>query len=116
MMMASKSEQSVASPLAPEDIAPGYYVAVLYEVDEFLPLMCYIEPDVHRAPETVRVVLPPCAPAELMRVVDVCLPFVLVKKPDGKRVTIDVRRHRLARVAHGFGKRVFKQRSKAATS
>ncbi len=114
--MKTDSEQLTASALAPEEIARGQYVAALYRVVEFLPLEFYFGAEPHRQPQTVRVALPPCAPTELYRVVDVCLPFVLVKKPDGTRSTIDVRHTRLARISNAFGRRVFKRKGAATSS
>lgn len=114
--MDADSTQSLARPLKPEDIAPRQYVAVLHVVDEYLPLLCAPEGDFSPPREVRRFALVPEQPVELMQVIDVCLPFVLVKMPDGRRATIDVRRHRLARVDDDFGKRVFKHAPKAESS
>ena len=47
-----------------------------------------------------------CEPA---RVIDVCLPFVLVKQTNGEHETLDVRRQTLARVSSRFGREVFER-------
>ena len=37
-----------------------------------------------------------------MKVVEVCLPFVLVERATGRHRTLDVRRHKLARVSDRY--------------
>lgn len=52
-------------------------------------------------------ILPAAAETVPFRVVEVCVPFVLVAEPDGAHRTLDLRRHRLARVSDRFGQRAF---------
>jgi hypothetical protein len=58
--------------------------------------------------EPIRVTLMP-GQAQPMKVVEVCLPFVLVRKASGKHETLDVRRYRFARVSKEFGRKAFKR-------
>lgn len=88
-------------PLAPEEIRPGMHVCVTHEVDERLP---YFDLEDLRscAPQTVRFVRLPTEPSLPLRVVAVCLPFVLAERPDGKQEMLDVRLRRVARLTGRF--------------
>lgn len=93
----------ISRPLAPEDIRIGDFVSplsVLIEERTFLPTAD--EPLVGRAQ-----MLPDDEQLRVARVVSVCLPFVLVEGPDAAARLVDVRRHRLARLAAEFGRQVF---------
>ncbi len=108
----------MSQPLAPEDIRPGDFVSLLHVVSECVPFFC-IEDVQFRQIEPVRITHMPRS-IEPMEVVEVCLPFVLVRKVDGEHATLDVRRHKLARLSQRFGKKSFKrfkmQRGKAVTN
>ncbi len=92
--------------LAPEDVHRGDYVTPFTVMIEMLPFFEIDKYDRHIEPARA-VVLPwdMC----VLRVVDVCLPLVLVKRVDGTCETIDTRRYRLARVSRRFGRRTFKR-------
>jgi hypothetical protein len=105
-------ETYIARLLAPEDIRPGQFVAVLHVVDEYLPLGCLFG-ETWTPIEPLRVLWLPEPRGLPMKVLDVCLPFVLVKRPKGDCRTLDVRRQRLARVSTRFGRAAF-ERVKAA--
>lgn len=103
------NEQSaMARPLAPEDVRPGEYVCLLHTVSEYLPLWC-LEERYAGAPEPVRMVWMPQDAGTPLRVVEVCVPFVLAEQPDGSHRTLDLRRHRIAGVSERFGERAFKR-------
>jgi len=102
------STRMLARALAPEDIRPGYYVAVLYVIGEYVPWLALDEAGWRRA-EPVRVQLLPRFGDHPMKVIDVCLPYVLVKEADGDYRTLDVRRHRLARVTRRFARTAFER-------
>jgi hypothetical protein len=101
-------ETYIARLLAPEDIRPGTYVSVMYVVDEHMP-DSWERGESWRASGPLRYVRLPWEGATPVRVVEVCLPFVLVKTARGKHRTLDVRRYRLGRVSDHFGRRVFEQ-------
>lgn len=109
----STQDQTIAKALAPEDIAADTYVAILDVMEEYLPVWSLLEPYVNAPKEPLRFRWLPCdcgfcnqsAP---MKVLEVCLPFVLVKTTDGKHRTLDVRRHRLAQLSEDYGRKVFK--------
>ncbi|MFH1746191.1 MAG: hypothetical protein ABIG44_04020 [Planctomycetota bacterium] len=90
--------------LAPEEIRPGYYVAVLYVIGEYFSCAA-LEDAGWRNVEPVRVRMLPWYAEHPMKVIEVCLPFVLVKEADGDYRTLDVRKHRLARVTRRFGRK-----------
>lgn len=102
------SRRTVARPLATEDIRRGQFVCLLAEVDEFLPCIYLHEEPGLRKVELLRVQSLPCGEAQPLKVVAVCLPFVLAAKPDGAARTFDVRRHRLARVTAEFAEAAFR--------
>jgi hypothetical protein len=98
-----------ARGLPPEDIRSGQYVTVLYTVSELFPWWC-VDEAIGRQPDVVRFrKLPGEDETAPMRVIDVCLPFVLVKRLDGQHRTLDVRQVTLARVADRFGRRAFRR-------
>lgn len=104
----------VAQPLAPEDLAAGQYVTPLTKVVQCFPF--FSTEDVFRdrtEPFRLTYLGNKRAPS---RVVEVCLPFVLIETPKGKTRMIDLRRYRLARVSDRFGKVMFDQARKAAAT
>ena len=96
----------LAKALAPDDIRPDQYVAVLHVIREFAPCADYTDyaETSWRPIEPVRIRLTPRYTAHPMKVIDVCLPYVLVKEADGDIWTLDTRRHQLARVTGRFGR------------
>jgi hypothetical protein len=95
---------TLARSLAPEDIRPGDYVAVLHEIYEFPTWFWCDGGFALPRDEAVRVRFTPHDDAAPLKVQAVCLPFVLVKQPCGGQRTIDVRRRPLARLAKTYGK------------
>ena len=105
--MNEEKEKTISQPLAPEDIRAGDFVSLLQVVSEVLPFF-FMEDVQYRKVETVKITHLPHSTRPL-EVVEVCLPFVLVKGTDGKHETLDVRRHRLARLSQRYGKKAFKR-------
>ena len=106
------TESRVAQIVAPEDLAKGQYVTPLSSTREHMPLFCSDDAFRGRS-EPFRLTWTPKAKAPV-RVVDVCLPFVLIETPKGRTRMIDLRRYRLARVADRFGRVLFDQARAAA--
>ena len=99
----NRKKTSLASPLAPEDIRRGHYVAVLNEIEQWFPSCCSSgKPE----PYSVRTI--PTDETVPLLVFEICLPFVTVRKADGSLVTLDVRRHELARLDDGYARRVIR--------
>ena len=44
-----------------------------------------------------------------LRIVSICVPFVLAEKPCGKCITLDIRRMRLAKLSDEFGAAAFER-------
>ncbi len=101
-------EQPMSRSLPPEDIAAGQYVTVLHEVCEFLPWDCRQEAS-WRPVQPLRTLCLPESGGVPMKVIQVCLPFVLVERPNGRHRTLDVRRYKLARVSDQYGDEAFRR-------
>lgn len=102
------ADGTLAKALAPEEIRTGDYVALLnvvYEVPSFF--WCDDAALVPRE-QPVRIQFTPETGSVPLKVKSVCLPYVLVKHPDGRKFTLDVRRSKLARLGAGFAKIAWK--------
>ena len=102
----SRKKPSLAASIAPEDIRRGHYVAVLHVIDQYCAYWFDHLPG-RIEPVNIRT-LPEDEPQPL-RVIEVCLPFVTALRPDGTVVTLDVRRHELARLDDAYARRVVKR-------
>ena len=101
----TRYKPTLAVPIAPEDIRRGLYVAVLHVIDQYPPC-CF---DLPGRTELVSIRSLPEDETEPLEVIDVCLPFVTVRKADRGIVTLDVRRHELARLNDAYARRVVKR-------
>jgi hypothetical protein len=108
-----RPKSTLARPLAPEEIRRHAYVAVLYEIVE-IPA-CFFCDDSALRPrdEMIRFRYVPTRCTEPMRVLQICLPFVLTKLPDGRRQTIDVRRCQLAELSRAYARAVRRSNKKS---
>ena|SRR5690349_9822176 len=98
---------SASTAVAPEDLSPGCYIAVLHVIAEHIPFASGAEFfEKHSAPIKFRWL--PGTGCPPMKVIGICLPFVLVRQPNGKVRTLDVRRHRLARLSDQYGRKAFR--------
>ena len=96
-----QSESSLAKALAPEEIRRGDFVAPLYVISEW-PTWFWDDDGLQSREEPVRIRTTPAGDAEAMKVLRVCLPFVLVRTACGEERTRDVRKCRLARLDRHF--------------
>lgn len=94
----SESRSTLARVLAPEDVRPGDYVALLEEIYELPSYWWRTDSALESRDELVRIRMIPTQENLPLKVKSVCLPFVLAKKPTGERQTLDLRRCRLARL------------------
>ena len=96
----------LARPVAPEDLQRGQYVTMLTYTQELVPDMLFggsfDAPRVHRVERLPGHALP-------MRIIDVCLPFVLIKDVEGDTLVLDTRRVRLARITKRFAREAFRR-------
>ncbi len=87
----------VVRRIAPEDIRPGTYIAILDQVE--MPCFC--------APDDAKPRWEPSDAPYPRRVVAVCLPFVFAADPWGEFATLDIRRVRLAGLPGDYGQIAF---------
>lgn len=92
----------MARSLAPEDILPGTYVMVLLEQRELLHPVNPAEGDM--SPVVSRVLMRPYETAMPRMVLEVNLPFVVVKNHERKTEVLDVRGVRLVKVSKRFAR------------
>lgn len=99
-------DTTLAKPLAPEEVRPGDYVAVLDQEYQYPAIVWFYEPPMGRESEVIRVRIRPPETVAPLRVIDACLPFVFVKPPKGEGQTLDLRAVRLARLDRDYARRV----------
>ncbi len=108
------AEATLAKPLAPEDIRLGDFVTPLYVISE-MPSYWWSGSSWNLPhDEPVRVRLTSSCDGVPMRVLSICLPFVLAKNPSGHETTIDLRKYQVARLDQRFAKRAWKAYKKSA--
>lgn len=103
---ATDRDTTLAKPLAPEDVRPGDFVAVLDEEYQWPASAWYCDPPAH-ADKVIYVRLRPREVSAPLEVIDACLPFVFVKPPKGNGQTLDLRAVRLARLNRDYARRVW---------
>ena len=99
----------LAACVAPEDLNCGDFVAALNTVYQFPSfLWCCdgssIEPD-----EPVHVRFRATGAGMPLKIKAICLPFVFVRLPDGKKQTMDVRQTQFVRLNAEYAKAVWKE-------
>lgn len=113
LSMKTDTEMSLARSVAPEDLARDDFVCVLFEVSEFVSLAVILA-DTWQDPKPIRVAHYPCETGTPRRVIEICLPFVLLRDWQGKHELVDVRQVKLARVPQRFGRSVVKRLKREA--
>ena len=112
----SEARSTLARVLAPEEVRPGDYVALLDEVYEFPSFWWCADTTLFPPTEIVRLRFTPRDESRPLKVLSACLPFVLTKQPTGERRTLDLRRHRLARLDQDYAATAWKAYKKNAPS
>jgi len=107
---------TVAARITGEDIQPGDYVTVLNEIVELPSFLWCCSGPALPMDEPVRTRYIPREAGLPCKVVTVCLPFVYVKRPQGKLATFDTRQHQLVRLDPVRGHKVWKKMKAAVTS
>ena len=100
-------ELRTSSSIAPEDIRRGDYIAILRQVCEYVPMFAEGKPEDGDLPR--RILMLPKQGGLPLRVVEVCLPFVLVEQVDGTHATLDARRSRFARLTEEYARLAIKR-------
>ncbi|MEM9417835.1 MAG: hypothetical protein AAGA25_02115 [Planctomycetota bacterium] len=98
---------STARPVAAEDLRVGDGVAVAYVTQQILA-------DDDPPPDQtynriIKADLIPYDSGEPLRIVGVCLPFILAKNTCKRHVTLDVRRQHLVKLDLAYTRRAFKK-------
>jgi hypothetical protein len=107
-MRKNSAAATLARTVAPEDVQPGDFVTVLYEVVEVPSFLWQSDTALLPASEPVRIRFLAPRGGIPFKVKSVCLPFVLVKYPSGRRRILDMRQYRLARLERRFAKSAWK--------
>lgn len=99
---------SIARSVAPEDIQPDDYLVVLSQLRELFPFWALCDAPWQKI-ELIHLQCLPEADAAPVRVVEICLPSLLVRDKDGKHSVVDTRQFRFARLSQRFGRKAFKR-------
>jgi hypothetical protein len=110
--LAATAAIPAARSLAPEDLRAGDYVSLDYEILELPSFFWCCDPQLLPPAEPVRMPWQTADCGLPLKVKAVCLPYVFVKKSCGQHRTLDVRRHRLVRLAPEYAQIVWKAMSK----
>lgn len=113
--MQEQHAAAMARAVAAEDIQPDDYLIVLTRLYEVFPFWALCESPWQKI-ELLRLHCLPEHDAAPLRVVEVCLPSLLVRDKDGKHSVIDTRQFRFARLSQRFGRKAFKRLRRPAKS
>ncbi len=102
--MTRKKKPALAGSIAPEDIRRGLHVSILHVIDQY-PSFCF---DLPGRPELISIRAVPECLSEPLEVIDVCLPFMTVRRPSRAIITLDVRRFELALLDDAYARRVIR--------
>jgi len=108
-MLDHQQSHITCQPIAPEDISIGVHIIVLHQMHEYPSFYwCGVDATVLAPDQPVRITWLPFTP-EPLRVRSICLPYILVKTPDGDRELLDVRRASLALIPEPLGRTIYAQ-------
>jgi hypothetical protein len=110
------AEATLAKALAPVDIRPGDLVTPLTVTAEIPSYYWWTDGWSLPADQPVRVRFTAPSDGVPLKVESVCLPFVLTKQASGERLTLDLRKWRLARLDRDFARKAWKAHKKPGTS
>lgn len=114
--IATEPQLTLASRLAPEDIRPKDFVAVLNQIYELPSFLWSCSSSLIANDEPVRICLRSRDPGKPFKIVAVCLPFVYTIDCAGKQIAFDVRQHQLVRLDSKIGRKVWKKMRKSQKS
>ncbi len=111
---AAAAEATLAKALAPEEIRRGDFVTPLFVISELPSFWWRSDSWVLPLEEPVRIRFMPPLEGTPLKVLSVCVPFVLVKSAAGEQKTLDLRTCQLARLDRSHARRAWKAIRKPA--
>lgn len=101
-MEIEKTEDQSARFMPPEDLRPGQFVTMSHMMIEVL----WPPRDESECWKRIRPLRFEFLTwgSDPLKVLEVCLPYVLVRRPNGTHELVDVRRYRLMRLERNFGR------------
>ena len=103
-----RDEITLAKSIAPEDLVRGEYVAILNETHEFISFLWNCDSTVLPPNQTVKIQWQSQNEGLPFKIIDLCLPFIFVKEPNGTHRSLDMRKYQLVRLNKNYAKRVWK--------
>jgi len=100
---------TVSRTLAPEDIRAGMYIAVLNERKTTWPWFLTAEDIFYDRVKPFVCSVIPTEGGKPLRVIEVCLPFVLIENERGQTKTLDVRTSSLVQMSDRYGRESFRR-------
>jgi hypothetical protein len=104
----------LAKALAPEEIRKGQFVTPLDDIAELPSFFWCADAALLPHDQLVRIRFCSSRAGVPLKVKRLCLPFVLVKPPRGKRFALDVRKCRLARLGSEYAQQAWRAYKKSA--
>ena len=101
-MEAVISEIRTTKTIAPEDIRVGEHVAILKVSYEYLSFLWCLDSTAEKSVPVRVTFLPHRDIGQPLKVLAVCLPFVVVSKPNSCKLSIDVRGCQLGRLHEDY--------------
>ena len=101
-----KTEIQMARLIAPEDIVRGQYLVIMGEIEEIEPFFCTSDL-LEKQSLPIRYERM-CGYIEPIRVLAVCVPFILIRYVTGQVRSLDCRQTRFARVDAAYGQLVWR--------
>ncbi|MBN2217334.1 MAG: hypothetical protein JW719_08150 [Pirellulales bacterium] len=99
----------LAKSLAAEDVRCGDLVAILDVVCEYPSFLWNGDSQLLSPHDPIRVRWRSPAPSRPLKVKAICLPYLLVKSPNGRHATLDTRQCRLVRLSGAYAKKAWNQ-------
>lgn len=106
-------ESTLARPVAADDIRRGDFVAVLNEIHEFPSFLWPCDSELTPIHQPVRMQWRTADGGQPLKVIDFCLPFVLVKCPSGRHQSLDMRSVQLVKLSQDYARRAWKRLKKS---
>ncbi len=98
--------------IAADDVSVGDFVVVMNVTLQYPSFLWCHEPVAFSRPEMIPLNWMPTDGGKPLKVIAICIPFLLVKKVDGTRETLDLRQCRIARISPEFAEKIRKAHAK----